>query len=153
MMTPRSHQGDSELSLSQECIMYAIVGHSEVVVGTSIASYDLPCRTMEPTVRRRASAPNDHSHQPCPSHDLSTGDSELRLPQECIMYAMVDHSELVVGTSIATYDLPRRTMEPTVRRRTSAPPTPLTPINLVPPTISPQVILSFVRLKSVSCTR
>ena len=34
-------QSDSELRLSQERAKYAMLGGSEVVVGTSIASYDL----------------------------------------------------------------------------------------------------------------
>ena len=41
-MTRATFKGDSELRLlSQERAKYAMLGGSEVVVGTSIASYDL----------------------------------------------------------------------------------------------------------------
>ena len=53
------------------------------------------------TIRRRAPAPSDPS---CHSSDLQ-GDSELRLSQERVKYAMLGGSEVVVGISIAYCDL------------------------------------------------
>ena len=83
-----------------------MLGGSEVVVGTSIvASYDLmhaswccggplprprPLRTITPL--------NDSPR------DLSSN-AELRLPRERGKYKMLGSSEVVVGTSIASYDL------------------------------------------------
>ena len=43
-------------------------------------------------------------------HATSQSDSELRLPQERAKYAMLGGSEVVVGASIASYDLMQRIM-------------------------------------------
>ena len=90
--------------MSQERATYAMLGGSEVVVGTSIASYDLVhaswcCDDPPPRPRPlRTLTPLQDSR------DLP-GDYELRLPQERAKYAMFGGSEVVVGTSIASCDL------------------------------------------------
>ena len=59
-------------------------------------------------LRRSAATP---PHTPGPSHRTMTllmtftSDSELRSLQERVEYAMIGGSEVVVGTSIASYDL------------------------------------------------
>jgi len=72
-----------------------VVDYSELVVGTSIASYDLMHVSHGAmAVRCRAPAPSHH-----------TSPYRARIVQERAKCAMVDYSELVVGTSIASYDL------------------------------------------------
>ena len=44
-------------------------------------------------------------------HATSQSDFELRLPQERVKYAMLGGSEVVVGTSIASYVLLARIMD------------------------------------------
>ena len=68
-----------------------IAGSSEVVVGTSIASYDHDARIMVLMVRRRASAPPNLTPLTM-INTISQSDSELRLPQECAKYAVVGGS-------------------------------------------------------------
>ena len=90
-----------QLRLSQERAKYAMLGGSEVVVGISIASYDVMHASLccgDPPPRPRP--PSLHA-----LHATSQSDSELRLPQERVEYAMLGGSEVVVGTSIASYDL------------------------------------------------
>ena len=57
-------------------------------------------------VRRRAPlATSELSHFSMTHRATSQSDSELRLPQERVKYAMIGGSEVVVGTRIASYDL------------------------------------------------
>ena len=82
-----------------------MLGSSEVVVGTSITSYDLMhaawcCDGPPPRPRtHRTITPLQDSPRDLPSN------AELRLPQYRVKYAMLGSSEVVVGTSIASYDL------------------------------------------------
>ena len=96
MLSPQhaTSQSDYELRLPQERVKYTMLGGSEVVVGTSIASYDL-CTHHGVAIRRRAPAPSEPS---CHSTTRATfrGDSELRLPQERAKYAMFSSSKVVV---------------------------------------------------------
>ena len=87
-----------------------MLGGSEVVVETSIASYDLMHASSQvPTVRRRAPA-----SLPSPTHTTmmrhghqiaSKCDSELSISQKRAKYAKLGDPELVVGTCITSYDL------------------------------------------------
>ena len=131
-----------------------MVNSSEVVAGTSIASYNLNARCVVLTVRRRAPA---RLRTPKPFHDPHStpkGASELILPRECVQYIrggddgseVVGSSEVVAGTSIASYDLNARIVVLTVRRRAPAPPH----HSMNPSTRPPKVIH---RLKSVSKVR
>ena len=80
-----------------------MLGGSEVVVGTSIASYDLWCTHHGAVaIRRRAPVPSEPSHLSMTLHATSQSDSELRLSQERVKYAMLGGSKVVVGTSIAS---------------------------------------------------
>ena len=91
------------LRLPRERGKYEMLGGSVVVVGTSIASYDLmhasrccggplprprPLRTITPLL-----------------HDSPRDLPKLRSSQERVKYAMFGGSEVVVGASIASYDL------------------------------------------------
>ena len=51
------HKGDSEHKLSQERVKYEMLGGTEVVVGRSIASYDLMQHHGAVVIRHRAPAP------------------------------------------------------------------------------------------------
>ena len=88
----RNLPGDYELGLPQERAKYAMLGGSEVVVGTSIAPCDLmhaswccggplprprPLQTLTPLLDSPRDLP---------------GDYELRLPQERAKYAMLGGS-------------------------------------------------------------
>ena len=79
---------------------------SYVVVGASIASYDLMHASLccdGPLPRPRTLRTLTPLHNS--PHDLD-GDSELRLPQEGVKYAiMISGSEVMFGTSFASYDL------------------------------------------------
>jgi len=103
-MTPRDDLPRySELRLPQERVKYDImIGHSEVVAGTSIASYDLMhaswCRG-DPLPRPRPLRIGTPFHDS--PRDLQ-GNYELIMPQERVKYAMPGGSEVVVGTSIAS---------------------------------------------------
>ena len=83
-----------------------MLGGFEVVVGTSIAYCDLRC-THHGAVAIRRCAPVPSDHHSCHSMTRATfkGDSELRLSQERVKYAMLGGSKVVVGTSIAYCDL------------------------------------------------
>ena len=88
--------------MSQERAKYAMLGGSEVVVGISTASTsEMHAHHGAVTIRRRAPAPSDTHATPA----TFKGDSELRLSQERVKYAMLGGSEVVVGTSITSYDL------------------------------------------------
>ena len=100
-------QSDYELRLPQERVKYAMLGGSKVVVGTSIASYDRThssrcCDGPPPRLR-----PSEPSHLSMTLHATSQSDYELRSPQERVKYVMLGGSKVVVGTSIASYDLMR----------------------------------------------
>ena len=121
--SPRDLSSNAELRLPQDRVKYAMLGSSVVVVGTSIASYDLMhaswcCRggplprprsllTITPCCGGplprprplRTITPLNDSPRDLPSN------AELRLPQDRVKYAMLGSSEVVVGTSIASYDL------------------------------------------------
>ena len=75
---------------------------SEVVVGTSITTYDLKhetCGCDNPPPRlRTASEPSHHSITLLAT---SKCDSELKFPQGHVKYAMLGGSEVVVGINIA----------------------------------------------------
>ena len=107
-MTRATFKGDSKFRLHQEpcqVLEYAMIGGSEVVVGTSITSYDLMHASWccdGPPLRPRPLQP---SHLSMTLHATSQSDYELRLPQERVEYAMLGGSEVAVGTSIAFYDL------------------------------------------------
>ena len=73
------------------------------------------------TVRRRAPAPSEPSHHSMTLHATSQSDSELRSPQERVKYVMLGGSKVVVGTSIASYDLIHDHGAVTVRCRAPAP--------------------------------
>ena len=107
--------------MSQERVKYAMLGGSKVVVGNSIASYDQCTHHGAVSSRRRAPAPSEPSHHSMTIHATSQSDSELRLFQERVKYAMRGGSEVVVGTSIASYDLMHASGAVTVRRRAPAP--------------------------------
>ena len=82
-----------------------MLGGFEVVVGTSIVSYDRCTHHGAVAIRRRTPAPSEPSHLCMALHVTSKGDSKLRLPQARVKYAMFGGSEVVVGTSTASYDL------------------------------------------------
>ena len=90
---------DSELRLPQERVKYAMLGGSKVLVGTSIATYDLMraswCSDGPPPRRRPLRA--EPSHHSMTLHATSKCDSELKLPQERVKYAMLGGSEVTVG--------------------------------------------------------
>ena len=124
-------QSDSEQGLPQERAKYAMVDYSELVVGTSIASYNLMHVSHGAVaVRCRATAPSQPSHLSMTLHATSQSDSEQGLPQERAECAMFDYSELVVGTSIASYDLMHVSHGAVaVRYRAPAPLPTLTPLH------------------------
>ena len=93
------------LRLPRERGKYEMLGGSVVVVGRSITSYDLMHHGAV-AVRCRAPAPSEPSHHSVTLHATSpVYNSELRLPRERVKYAMLGSSEVVDGTSIASYDL------------------------------------------------
>ena len=74
------------------------------MVEISIASYDL-MRHGAVTIRRRTPAPYEPTHHSMTLHATSQSDSELRLSQERVKYAIFGGSAVVVGISIASsYD-------------------------------------------------
>ena len=105
--SPRDSESDFELRLSQERVKYTMLGGSEVVVGTSIAPYDLMhasrcCGDPPPRPRtRRTTTLAEPPHLSMTLHATSQSDHELRLSQERVKYAILGGSEVVVGTSIA----------------------------------------------------
>ena len=82
-----------------------MLGGSDVVVGTSIASYDRCTHHGAVSIRRRAPAHSEPPHLSMTLYATSQSDYELRLPQERVKYAMLGGSEVVVGISIASCDL------------------------------------------------
>ena len=99
-----SHQSNSELRSPQERAKYAMLGGSEVVVRFSIASCDLWCtHNGAMKIRRRATVSSEPICHSMTFNSSFNGDFELRLPQECVKYAMLGGSEVAVGTSIASY--------------------------------------------------
>ena len=122
------NKGDSELRLPQERVKYAMLGGSKVVVGTSIASYDRCTHHGAVAIRRRAPAPSELSCHSITRRATFKGDPELRLSQERVKYTMLGGSEVVVGTSIAPYDLMHASRccgDPPPRPRTRRTTTPL----------------------------
>ena len=129
-----------------------MLGGSEMVVGTSIASYDLMhaswcCDDPPPRPRPlRTITPLRDSPR-----NLSSN-AELRLPQERVKYAMLGSSEVAVGTSIASYDLMHASWccgGPLPRPRAPSEPS----HHSMTPHATSQVIMSLDCLKSVSNTR
>ena len=91
--------------MHQERVKYAMLGGSEVVVGTSIAPYDLMHASRccgGPLSRPRSHLTLTPLHDT--PHETFQSDSELRLSQGCVKYVMLGGPEVVVGTSIAPYD-------------------------------------------------
>ena len=80
-----------------------MLGCSEIVVVTSIASYDPMHAHGAETVRCHAPAFSEPPHLSMTLHATCKGDFELRLPQERVKYAVLGGSEVVVGISIASY--------------------------------------------------
>ena len=125
-MTRATFKGDSKFRLHQERVKYAMIGGSEVVVRTSIAYCDLRCTLHGAVViRHRAPVPSEPSFMPLYDPCDLQGDFELRLPQERAKYAMLGGSEVVVGTSITSYDLMHARI--VLWRSAAAPPPPPNP--------------------------
>ena len=83
-------------------------------------------------------------------HTTSKVGSELSLPQERVTYAVADCSDVVVGTSLAVYVMMHASA---VRRRAPAPSDICSPTSMTLRTRPPKLVLSLVRLKSVSIMR
>ena len=102
------------LSLPRECVKCAMIGGSEVSGGWSkhrLLRTDLRIMVNDMVLWRSAAAPppppNPHTHHSMTLHATSQSDYELRSPQERVKYVMLGGSKVVVGTSIASYDLMR----------------------------------------------
>ena len=111
--------------MPQERVKCAMFGGSEVVVGTSIAPYDLMhaswcCGGPLPRPRPHLTL-TPLNDTPC---DLQS-DYELIMPQERAKCAMLGGSEVVVGTSITSYDLMHARI--VLWRSAAAPPPPPNP--------------------------
>ena len=91
--------------MSQGRVKYVMLGGPVVVVGTSIAPYDLMhaswcCGGPLPRPRPHLTLTPLH----VTLHATFQNDSELRMSQGRVKYVMLGGPEVVVGTSIAPYD-------------------------------------------------
>ena len=99
-----------------------MLGVSEMVVGISIASYN------RSTHHGRPCTPPEPSNLSMTLHATSQSDSELELSQERVKYAMLGGSEVVVGTSIASYNRCLHHGAVAIRRRAPATLRTITPL-------------------------